>query len=68
MYLYYIEIKLIFEKYYRVFAENEERTEAERVHIVVSISPQTTLSIAKKFSISPESCIQKLASKYYSHD
>ncbi|XP_064089535.1 cytosolic Fe-S cluster assembly factor narfl-like [Macrobrachium nipponense] len=47
------------EEFYRVLAENEH--ECKRKVIVVSLSPQAILSVAAKFSLSPDECTQKLA-------
>ncbi|XP_066984193.1 cytosolic Fe-S cluster assembly factor narfl isoform X2 [Macrobrachium rosenbergii] len=47
------------EEFYRVLAENEH--ECKRKVVVVSLSPQATLSVAAKFSLSPDECTQKLA-------
>lgn len=47
------------DEFYRVLAENEH--ECKRRVIVVSLSPQAVLSIAAKFTLSPDACAQKLA-------
>ncbi|KAK7067080.1 hypothetical protein SK128_025288, partial [Halocaridina rubra] len=47
-----------------VLAENEH--ECKRKVIVVSLSPQAILSVAAKFSLSPNECAQKLAGYFKS--
>jgi len=46
---------------YKVLAENTSRPPGEKLTIVVSLSPQAIVSIATKFSLSPDDAAQKLA-------
>ena len=48
----------------RVLTENASRPEAEKLHVVVSISPQAIVSVAKKYLLSTDDCVGKLAGMY----
>ncbi|XP_027223103.2 cytosolic Fe-S cluster assembly factor narfl [Penaeus vannamei] len=48
------------EEFYRVLAENSNLGEEERRTVVVSLSPQSVLSLAAKFGLNADDCAQKL--------
>lgn len=47
----------------RVLAENSNLGEEERRTVVVSLSPQSVLSLAAKFGLNADDCAQKLTGK-----
>ncbi|KAK3886746.1 hypothetical protein Pcinc_009122 [Petrolisthes cinctipes] len=51
---------------YRILEENNKKVESERLVVVLSLSPQSVLSIAAKYSMETDECIQKLAGYFKS--
>lgn len=47
----------------RVLVENSNLGEQERRRVVVSLSPQSVLSLAAKFGLNADDCAQKLTGK-----
>ncbi|XP_076043435.1 cytosolic Fe-S cluster assembly factor narfl [Oratosquilla oratoria] len=49
------------EEFYRVLESNKQKTEGEASIIAVSLSPQAIVSIAHKYSLTPDECAKKLS-------